>query len=69
MTTSDGSAAKQLKRGKSRGTQDDIELLKLIIEENPGLKKRVLEKIRIARSLSGGSAGADGTSKLAKEGG
>jgi hypothetical protein len=41
---------------KPRGTHDDLEVLKMIIEEHPGLKKRILDKIRIQRSLSGRSS-------------
>ena len=31
---------------KNRGTQDELEVLKIIIESHPGLKARVLSKIR-----------------------
>ncbi|MBQ48005.1 MAG: hypothetical protein CMP10_11235 [Zetaproteobacteria bacterium] len=36
-----------------RGTQDDLEVLKLIIQSNAGLEKRVFEKLRSVRSLTG----------------
>lgn len=35
---------------KKRGTQDDLELLKVIIEQNAHLKERVLDLIRNQRS-------------------
>jgi hypothetical protein len=54
---------REAKNSKSRGTQDDIEVLKLIIEEHPGLKKRILEKIRIARGLKGPSSESETSSK------
>jgi hypothetical protein len=47
--------AKDGKATKSRGAQDDVELIKLILEEHPGLKKRILEKIRVVRGLRGTS--------------
>ena len=50
------SAIKDAKVTKARGTQDDLELIKLIIEEHPGLKKRILDKIRIVRALGGGTS-------------
>ena len=34
------------KEEKNRGTQDELEVLKIIIESHPGLKARVLSKIR-----------------------
>ena len=37
---------------KNRGTTDDFEILKLIVNENKGLYLRVLDKIRNLRSHS-----------------
>ena len=51
-------AAKDFKSMKSRGTQDDVELLKLIIDEHPGLKKRILEKMRVTRAMQATSTGS-----------
>jgi hypothetical protein len=36
-----------------RGTQDDMEILGIIVNENPILKKKVLEKIRQFRDAAG----------------
>jgi hypothetical protein len=47
---------KDAKTTKQRGTTDDIELIKLILEENPALKKRILEQIRVVRALSASSS-------------
>lgn len=48
-----------VKRGKekNRGTQDEVAIMGLILEENPILKQRVMEKIRVARALSAGHNG------------
>lgn len=46
----------QMLKEKPRGTQDELEVLKLIIEAHPGLKTRVLNKIREMRK-SGDSGG------------
>jgi|GEM_PF-5673808 len=47
------------KRGKekNRGTQDEVVIMGMILAENPILKQRVLEKIRVARALSAGHNG------------
>ena len=41
---------KKKKEEKSRGTTDELEILKLVILENPVLTQRILERIRMARS-------------------
>ena len=45
--------ADEKKAIKSRGTQDDLEILKLIILENRDLLTRVLDKIRMHHAESG----------------
>lgn len=40
------------KENKSRGTEDDFEILKMIVAENRGLFLRVLDKIRTIRTVS-----------------
>jgi hypothetical protein len=54
--TGDGDSGKRGKE-KNRGTQDEFAIMGLILDENPILKQRVLEKIRIARALSAGHNG------------
>lgn len=39
-----------MNKQKNRGTQDDLELLKIIIEQDVHLKERVLSRIRDSRS-------------------
>ena len=36
----------QQKKMRSRGTQDDMEVLRLVVSENRGLQMRVLDKLR-----------------------
>lgn len=36
---------------KSRGTTDEMEVLRLIVEENPVLKQLVLRKLRMLREM------------------
>jgi hypothetical protein len=43
---------KGLSGEKDRGTQDDIEILKLILDENPALRQRVLDKMRAIRKMN-----------------
>lgn len=42
----------QQEKMRSRGTQDDIEVLRLVILENRGLQHRVLDKMRAILSES-----------------
>lgn len=46
-------------REVNRGTQDELSVLGMIIDENPILKQRILEKIRMARAVAsmGSSSG------------
>ncbi len=37
---------------KQRGTDDDVEVIKLILDENPALRQRVLDKIKAIRKAS-----------------
>jgi hypothetical protein len=37
---------------KQRGTQDDVEVIKLILDENPALRQRVLDKIKSVRKMN-----------------
>lgn len=37
---------------KDRGTQNEVEILKLILDENPHLRQRVLDKIKAIRKMS-----------------
>lgn len=46
------SAEEQKQKMKSRGTQDDVEVLRLVINDNRGLQVRVLDKIRLILSQS-----------------
>jgi len=39
-----------------RGTSDDFEVLKLVVENDANLRRKVLEKIRIMRAMRGESA-------------
>ena len=39
---------------KNRHTQDELEILTVILNENPSIKQKVLEKIRVFRSLNSG---------------
>lgn len=60
QSNSDDKAKKSIakSRGKSfltekvRGTQDDIEVITLILDENPALRQRVLDKIKSIRKLN-----------------
>ena len=48
---SDGSETrKQHGKQANRGTQDEIAIIGMIIEENPILKQRILDKIRQVRA-------------------
>ena len=47
---------------KERGTQDDLEIMRLILKENPILEKKVLDKIRAHRRLTSGEL--DGNLKV-----
>lgn len=42
----------QQQKMKARGTQDDMEVLRMVICENRGLQTRVLDKIRAILSQS-----------------
>lgn len=46
--------SKKLLVEKQRGTDDDLEILKLILDENPSLKQRVLNKIKSTRTANKG---------------
>lgn len=37
---------------KDRGTQDEVEILKLILDENPSLRQRVLDKMKAIRKMN-----------------
>lgn len=37
---------KKNKESGERGSQDELEILKIILDNNPHLKKRVLQKLR-----------------------
>ncbi|NDE16126.1 hypothetical protein EBZ80_14460 [bacterium] len=37
---------------KQRGTQDDVEVIKLILDENPALRQRVLDRIKAVRKMN-----------------
>lgn len=41
-----------MKKAAERGTQDELEVLKQVIEADPILRESVLEKIRQLRALS-----------------
>lgn len=49
----DKSSGSKVRKGllteKQRGTSDDFEVLKMILDENPALKQRVLNKIKSVR--------------------
>jgi hypothetical protein len=51
---SDANSSKVMQQS-SRGNMDEFEALRTIIAENTGLLNRVLEKIRIQRTLSNSS--------------
>lgn len=40
---------------KNRGTQDDLEVLKIIIDAHPGLKTRILKRLRELKDTNKGS--------------
>jgi hypothetical protein len=44
--------SKSLLVEKDRGTQDDVEVLKQILDENPALRQRVIERIKVVRKMS-----------------
>ena len=64
---------KKKKEEKSRGTTDELEILKLVILENPVLTQRILDRIRMIRSESKAAAdyaakkSTDGSQKTAKK--
>lgn len=43
---------KKVKTEKERGASDELEVMKLIIEENFGLRLKVLNKLRMHREMS-----------------
>ncbi len=43
---------KKAKKDVERPTNDELEILKLVINENPGLKSRVLKKIKSVRAAA-----------------
>jgi hypothetical protein len=43
---------KKILAEKQRGTEDDVEIIKLILDENPALRQRVLDKIKAIRKAS-----------------
>ena len=47
-----GIASKKAISEKDRGTQDEVEVIKLILDENPALRQRVLDKIKINRKMN-----------------
>lgn len=44
--------SKKLLVEKQRGTDNDLEVLKLILDENPSLRQRVLNKIKSIRNMN-----------------
>ena len=52
MNADSGEPRKQHGKQANRGTQDEIAIIGMIIEENPILKQRILEKIRLVRAAS-----------------
>lgn len=48
-------ASSKVKQG-GRGTNDEIEAIKLVLESMPGLKRRVLERIRQLRAANSETA-------------
>ena len=54
----DDDSGDQQEKMKSRGTQDDFEVLRMVINENRGLQVRVLDKIRNILSQSEKYGGA-----------
>jgi|GEM_PF-2124750 hypothetical protein len=43
---------KKILAEKQRGTDDEVEVIKLILDENPALRQRVLDKIKAIRKAS-----------------
>lgn len=50
--SSSAPARKGILPEKQRGTQDDVEVIKLILDENPALRQRVLDKIKSVRKMN-----------------
>ena len=46
-------ASNGVMKKSTRGNMDEFEALRTIVSENPGLMARILDKIRIQRTLSG----------------
>lgn len=42
--------SKNLFSKKDRGTTDDLEVLLMILKENPGIRRKVMEKVKQAKS-------------------